>query len=105
MAMNDLMAREYYFWLKFLDIRIGKQVSLVSFDNLPDSVIYPVSTIDFGFARLGHCAAHIIVGDLPVKADRWGNIPGTCTLINRGSIGPASPEGARRVKALVRTVR
>jgi len=97
-ALNDIMAREYYYWFTALGIDIPGDISLVSFDNIPASMLLPVSTVDFGFERLGYLAAHIIIGDMPVSADRSGNLPGVCSLINRGSIGrPGDPERMRRL--------
>jgi DNA-binding LacI/PurR family transcriptional regulator/DNA-binding transcriptional regulator YhcF (GntR family) len=88
LALNDQMAHQYYFWLKLAGMSPGKDLSLLSFDNEPGSVFFPVSSIDFGLARLGHLAAHIIIGDTIVRADRHGCIPGVCRLVDRGSLGP-----------------
>ena len=87
LSMNDEMAREHFFWLTVMGLTVGRDISLLSFDNLPDSAFYPISTIDFGLSRLGNLAAHIIIGDTPVRADRNGNIPALCRLIDRGSVG------------------
>jgi DNA-binding LacI/PurR family transcriptional regulator len=97
-ALNDIMAREYYYWFTALGIDIPRDCSLVSFDNIPASMLLPVSTVDFGFERLGYLAAHIMIGDLPISANRFGNLPGVCSLINRGSIGrPGDPRRIRRL--------
>jgi DNA-binding LacI/PurR family transcriptional regulator len=88
-AGNDYIARDYYHWLKMAGIRIPRDISLISFDNQPEFLAYPMSTIDPGFERLGYLAAHIMIGDIPVKADSEGRIPGACTLVDRGSVGPA----------------
>jgi DNA-binding LacI/PurR family transcriptional regulator/DNA-binding transcriptional regulator YhcF (GntR family) len=98
-ALNDYMAREYYYWFTALGIRIPLDISMVSFDNLPAWTFSPVSTIDWGFERLGYQAAHIMINDLPVRADREGGIPGSCTLIHRGSIG--KPVNSRRMLSLL----
>jgi len=96
-ALSDDMAREIYLWLKFAGIRVPESISLVSFDNNVEFYHMPVSTVDFGFARLGYLAAHAFIGDIPVRAGRGGEMPGICTLINKGSIGPANRAG--RMKA------
>jgi len=88
-GLNDRMAREYYFWLKALGIDIPRQLSLIAFDNSPESTFFPISTVDWGFERLGYLAAHIFIGDLQVRADRQGNIPGVCRIADRWSIGRA----------------
>jgi hypothetical protein len=85
-CLNDRMAREYYFWLKAVGIRVPQDISLISFDNTFDSALLPVSTVDFGFQQLGYQAAHLFIGDLPVRGDRNGNIAGACTLVDRGSV-------------------
>jgi len=87
MAMNDYMAREYFFWFKALGYEIPGDFSLVGFDNQSEAVLFPLSTIDFGFSRLGYLAVHALMGDLPIRADRQGNVPGPCEFIDRGSIG------------------
>jgi DNA-binding LacI/PurR family transcriptional regulator/DNA-binding transcriptional regulator YhcF (GntR family) len=85
-SMNDRMAHEHYLWFKAAGIDVPRRMSMVAFDNLPESVVMPISTVDFGFARLGHLAAHILLGDSPIKAGADGAIPGICTLVDRGSI-------------------
>jgi DNA-binding LacI/PurR family transcriptional regulator len=86
LAVNDNAALEYYLWLKEAGFDVPRDISLLSFDNRPDMLGQPLSTIDFGFQRLGYLAAHIFIGDLPVRAAGNGNIGGPCTLVNRGSI-------------------
>jgi DNA-binding LacI/PurR family transcriptional regulator len=76
---------------------------MVSFDNSAESVYIPLSTIDFGLPRLGYLAAHIFINDIPVHADHEGNIAGLCTLVDQGSIGPASRHGGRGIRAMLRT--
>jgi DNA-binding transcriptional regulator YhcF (GntR family) len=98
-ALNDYMAREYYYWCTALGIRIPFDISILSFDNLPAATFFPVSTIDWGFERLGYQAAHIMIDDLPIRADREGGIPGPCTLMHRGSID--KPGDPRRIRALL----
>jgi len=83
---NDVFAHQWYFWLFHLDIDVPKDISLISFDNAPELRMLPVSTIDFGFSRLGYLAAHLFIVDIPVRADADGNIGGISKLINRGSI-------------------
>jgi DNA-binding LacI/PurR family transcriptional regulator/DNA-binding transcriptional regulator YhcF (GntR family) len=100
-CLNDRMAREYYFWLKALGIQVPADMSMLSFDNIPEASMFPISTIDWGFERLGYLAAHILVDDIPVKTDRQGNIPGECRMADRGSIGKPG-DGAKAAKILRR---
>jgi DNA-binding LacI/PurR family transcriptional regulator len=86
LSLNDLMARELYLWTTYTGTRVPGDLSIVTLDNSLTCRNIPVSTIDFGFARLGYLAAHILIGDIPVQADKDGNIPGRPMLIERGSI-------------------
>ena len=98
-ALSDRMARDYYFWFKSIGVEIPRHLSLISFDNVPDSITFPISTIDFGFARLGYLAAHIFIDDFSVWGDAHGNIAGECVLMDRGSLGgpPRSEIDIRRL--------
>jgi DNA-binding LacI/PurR family transcriptional regulator/DNA-binding transcriptional regulator YhcF (GntR family) len=87
MGLNDRMAREYYFICKALGVRVPGDLSLTGFDNAAESVLFPISTVDFGFNMLGYLAAHAFIGDMTIRADRQGNVPGPCEFIDRGSIG------------------
>ena len=87
LAASDRFAREYRSWCTYLGAAIPEHVSVVSFDNEQASACSPISTVDFGCARLGYLAAHMMIGDINVHADRDGGIPGTCTVVDRGSIG------------------
>jgi DNA-binding LacI/PurR family transcriptional regulator len=95
-AFNDEFARDRYDWCKIAGIRIPRDLSIVSFDNMPANLY--VSTVDFGFSRLGYQTAHIFIGDIPISDDRHGAIPGICTLVDRGSIGtPGDPTDLERI--------
>jgi hypothetical protein len=98
-ALNDWRAHQYLVWFRNAGLRIPEDMSIVSFDNLAESETVPISTVDFGFARLGYLAAHILIGDIPVKADKQGNIAGICTLMDRGSIGMPRKQLRESVRA------
>jgi DNA-binding transcriptional regulator YhcF (GntR family) len=85
-APNDNFAQEYFFWFSSLGFKIPQDVSIVSFDNNLDTHLLPLSTVDFGFQRLGYQAAHLFIGDIGIKPDSNGNIISRCELIDRGSI-------------------
>jgi len=93
-GLSDGMTREYYYWLKAAGFEIPRDISFISFDNATESIMLPVSTIDFGLGRLGYLAAHLFIGDISIRADRKGFIPGPCTLVDRGSVGKPAPTGA-----------
>jgi len=99
LSMNDHLARQYYTIFQLLGVKVPEDISILSFDNIAESIYVPVSTIDFGFERLGYLAAHIFIGDIPVKADLNGGIPGACMLVDRGSI--AAPGDTRRLRQLL----
>jgi len=92
-ALNDWLAQPYFLWCKAAGIDIPRHISMISFDNIPASVVLPVSTIDFGLARLGYLAAHILLDDFSVTADQEGAIAGLCSIVNRGSV--SRPGGTR----------
>jgi len=97
LAVNDIASMDYYLWLTALKVRVPQEISLLGFDNAADVQVFPLSTIDFGFPQLGYRAAHIMIGDIPAHADAGGNIAGTITLIDKGSVQnpPARALGVR----------
>ncbi len=87
-TLNQYMGVNAMYWLLLVGIEPRRDMSLLSFDNIPPLANHPISTIDFGFGNLGYQAAHVLVGDIPVKTDRWGNIGSEPVFIDRGSLGP-----------------
>jgi DNA-binding LacI/PurR family transcriptional regulator len=69
-------------------IDVPRRLSIISFDNLAETETVPITTVDFGFQRLGYLSIHAVIGDIPVPADRNGNIAGVCSLVSRGGVGP-----------------
>ncbi|MBD3392927.1 MAG: hypothetical protein GF418_12550 [Chitinivibrionales bacterium] len=92
-AVNQWLAHNYYYWLSRVGTRVPEDITLISFDNHLEFFLTPVSTMDFGFGDLGYSAAHVFIGDMPVKADRRGNIRNVPKLLDRGSL--ASPRKRR----------
>ena len=88
-GLNDHIAQQLFFLCKAIEIDIPHDCSLVSFDNLPLTSPFPISTIDPGFSRLGYLGAHLFLKDLRIHSDAYGNIAGIPLLIDRGSIGKA----------------
>jgi hypothetical protein len=86
---NDAVAVRVYYALLALGVRVPEDLSLVSFDNSAVASGIPVSTVDFGFDYLGYCAAHLLIGDIPIRSDRAGNLAARSRLVDRGSVGPA----------------
>jgi len=85
-AMNDRAAQEVYRWCTAAALRVPEQLSMISFDNEYQSLIMPISSVDFGFAQLGYLSAHAIVKDFAVRPDAQGNLPATCRVVDRGSV-------------------
>jgi len=97
LASNQLIGINYYCWLKHAGIGVPDQVSLLTFDNRLVLARYPVSTVDLRLDGLAYKAAHIFIGDIPVRSDCRGNIASQPQLVDRGSIGaPARCEVAQR---------
>ncbi len=67
-APNDMRARRYYNFFSAVGIEIPDDLSMISFDDAPFLKPFPISSIDFGMANLGHKALHVLLGDIPVKA-------------------------------------
>ena len=85
-AATDSAAIEYYEWRLAAGIDVPRRLSIASFGNTAQSAPYPISTIDFGFTRMGYLAAHTMIGDIPVRTDKNGNIAGECIWVDRGSV-------------------
>jgi DNA-binding transcriptional regulator YhcF (GntR family)/DNA-binding LacI/PurR family transcriptional regulator len=86
-TLNQYMGVNALCWLKLVGIEPPHDMSLLTFDNIPPLANHPISTLDFGFGNLGYRAAHLLIGDIPVKVDRWGNIGSEPVFIDRGSLG------------------
>jgi DNA-binding LacI/PurR family transcriptional regulator/DNA-binding transcriptional regulator YhcF (GntR family) len=93
LAPNDFFAHQYYHWLRATGYRMPDDVSLLSFDNNRYSRPFSISSIDFGFGELAYRAAHIFLGDLPVKADGKHTLHSRPYLLARETLGP--PRKAR----------
>ncbi len=92
LALNDAMALDYHEWFRAVGIEIPDKISLMSFDNRSESVVAPISTIDFGFYRLGFLAAHLFLRDMPIRTDHRGWLRGHCSFIDRGSVSRPGKE-------------
>jgi len=89
-APNDEHARMFYRWFLVAGIRIPKDISLLSFDDrVESSYPYTISSINFGFDSLGFTAFHTMLGDIPVKADKWLSVAAKCRINHYATIGRA----------------
>ncbi len=88
LALNQFMGVNTLSWLAYVGIDVPEDISILSFDNIYPLVNVPISTVDFGFGNLGYQAAHVFIGDIPLRADKLGNIGSRPQLLSRGSLGP-----------------
>ncbi|MBD3391838.1 MAG: GntR family transcriptional regulator [Chitinivibrionales bacterium] len=86
LAQNDSFARKYYALLRMMRVRVPRAVSIIGFDNDWQSRMFPLSTVDFGISGLGYRAAHVLVGDIPVRVPRNGVMGSEPVVIDRGSL-------------------
>lgn len=96
LAPNDYFAHQYYHWLRAAGYRLPEDISLLSFDNNRYSRPFSISSIDFGFGELAYRAAHVFLGDLPVKADGKHTLHSRPYLLARETLG--APRKTRPVK-------
>ncbi|MBD3392460.1 MAG: GntR family transcriptional regulator [Chitinivibrionales bacterium] len=88
-AGNEWLAITYYYWLTRAGISIPRDLSIVGFDNYRRFMQHPSATLDLKLDELGYLAAHLFIGDVPIRRDRRGNVAARPEFIDRGAIGPA----------------
>jgi hypothetical protein len=86
LAVNRVTAVMTYLKLLSAGMRIPDDISLLTFDNLPHTAIYPISTIDQGFESLGYFAAHLLLEDITVRCDSLNTVRGQPRYIDKGSL-------------------
>lgn len=87
-APNDECANVICHWLGAAGIHFPADVSVVSFDdNLARQYPFAISSVNFGFDRLGYLAGHCIMGDLSVRVGGGRSVAAMPTLNHTGSIG------------------
>jgi DNA-binding transcriptional regulator YhcF (GntR family) len=86
-GLNQWLAVNYRHWCMATDVKIPEDLSMISFDNILRFSPHPISTVDMQLEKSGYSAAHILIGDIPVKTNRWGNIVTYPQYFDRGSIG------------------
>ncbi|MBD3393567.1 MAG: hypothetical protein GF418_15645, partial [Chitinivibrionales bacterium] len=85
-GINQWLAVCYYYWALGVGMDVPKELSIVGFDDMFVDSIHPVSTINFGLENLAYRVAHLLIGDIPVGADREGVIRSKPVLVDRGSL-------------------
>lgn len=86
-APHDAVGRNVYEWLSALRVSLPERFSLLSFDNYRGTKALPMTSVDFGFSRLGYCAFHAILRTIPIAADRTGTIWAKPFVAHRASLG------------------
>jgi DNA-binding transcriptional regulator YhcF (GntR family) len=86
-AANDDLAASYYIWFRKMGLTVGRDISILSFDNNYRKRMYPLTSVDLGFRTLGYQLAHLFIGDTRPAADRFNNIVSRPYLVDRGSLG------------------
>ncbi|MBD3390710.1 MAG: GntR family transcriptional regulator [Chitinivibrionales bacterium] len=85
-ALNQWFAINLRYWFGIIGEPLPRRFSLITFDNYSFYARHPVTTVDMNFDDLGYRAAHLMIGDVPVRADRRGNVPNRPRLVDRGSV-------------------
>lgn len=83
-APADTYATTYYRWLSSAVLPDGRSLFLMSFDNSWDTHPMPISSVDFGFGRLGYAAAHLLLGTVAVRLDGPGRLAASPYAVLRG---------------------
>jgi hypothetical protein len=90
-APSDTYAAQVYRWLLFAGMRVPEDLSLVSFDDrLEETYPHSISSINFGFDQLGFAAFHAMLGDIPVKVDKWLSVAAVARINHVGTLGLAA---------------
>lgn len=90
LAPNDIIADGIYRWIRYRNLRVPHELSVLSFDNNYKYRHLPISTIDFGMNYAGYAAAQLFMGQVEVPVSSDGTIKSHCHLVHRGSLGPPS---------------
>jgi DNA-binding LacI/PurR family transcriptional regulator/DNA-binding transcriptional regulator YhcF (GntR family) len=87
---RDSYASRVCQWLTLAGLDIPSRISIISFDN--EFVRHPwgLASVDFGFGHLGYTAAHFIIGDIPVRRDRYGNCAALSHVSQWSTLGRAA---------------
>lgn len=67
-------------------IRVPRNKSLISFDNNEDLSHRGITGFDMQIERLGYLAAHCLLGDIPIKRGKRGEVVCPGKIIDRGSV-------------------
>lgn len=87
-APNDEQANVICQWLSAIGLRFPEDISVISFDdNLARQYPFAISSVNFGFDRLGYLAGHCIMRDISVKVGAERSVSVMPVINHQGSIG------------------
>jgi DNA-binding LacI/PurR family transcriptional regulator len=87
-APNDRQGVRVCRWLVAAGIPFGEPLSVLAFDNSLAKIPAGLASIDFGYAVLGYAAFHALLGDVPTRASRGGDIVAPAELSPGPSLVP-----------------
>jgi len=86
---NDHAARRVLHWCVAAGIRIPRELSILSFDDrFEEQYPYVISSVNFGFERLGRIAVGILRGQQPLRIREYRGVPSIPRLNHQMTIGP-----------------
>ena len=87
-AMNDLMAGGVYDYANEQGIRVGKDISLIGFDDREISqAFYPeLSTVRLPLRQMGRISAQLLIEQLECKEIKKEDYKIPCEIIRRKSV-------------------
>ena len=86
-AARDQLAQMFLRWFALARLPIPERMSVLSFDNEFLAGSLALSSVDFGFEELGYQAFHSLLGDVPTRRSRSGEIAARPYVVDRGSVG------------------
>ncbi len=84
---NDQIADGIYRWVRYKNLRVPQELSILSFDNNFKYRHVPISTVDFGMNHQGYAAAQLFLQQVPVPVTTNRAIRSRCHIVHRGSLG------------------
>lgn len=90
-CMDDLIAIEIFKVAESLNLKVGKELSVISFNNSIVSEICqpPLTTVDINILHLGRLAAEVLMMDLSESAKTYRRIIVPHQIVERESCGKA----------------
>lgn len=94
-CINDELALVAKAFLENRGVRVGREISLIAFDNAPASHSAGIASYDFAYERMGHMAINCLDSPSSAPVDEEGYIRVHGRPVPRPSVGPAMPRRAQ----------